>query len=401
MSSILFILKLCYNVILNLLPLFIKGYIMSIKIREALTFDDVLLVPKESDILPKDVNLENKLTKRITLKIPLISSPMDTITEHKMAIAMALCGGLGVIHKNMSLEAQAKEVELVKNFNELDSEENKASVDKNGKLLVAAAIGISDDRYKRIEKLIEAGADIIVIDTAHGHSQNVLKAIKEIKDLYSNIDVIAGNIATSDGAKALIDVGVDAIKIGIGAGSICTTRIIAGIGVPQLTAISDASQIAKKNNVCSIADGGIKYSGDIVKAFAIGADAIMAGGLFSSTYEAPGDVIIIDGKKYKPYRGMGSVGAMIQGSKDRYFQSEVINKSKFVPEGIEGVTEYKGHVADVIYQIIGGVRAGMGYVGAKNIGELQEKAEFVKITNQGLAESHVHDVKITSKAPNY
>lgn len=377
------------------------------KIREALTFDDVLLVPKESDILPKDVNLERKLTKRITLKIPLISSPMDTITEHKMAIAMALCGGLGVIHKNMSLEAQAKEVEIVKNFNEIEdinskvSSVAKPSVDEKGKLLVAAAVGISEDRYKRIEKLIEAGADIIVIDTAHGHSQNVLKAIKEIKKLYSNIDLIAGNIATSDGAKALIDAGVDAIKIGIGAGSICTTRIIAGVGVPQLTAISDASEIAKKNNIGSIADGGIKYSGDIVKAFAIGADAIMAGGLFSSTYEAPGDVIIIDGKKYKPYRGMGSVGAMIQGSKDRYFQSEVVNKSKFVPEGIEGVTEYKGHVADVVYQIIGGVRAGMGYVGAKTINELQEKAEFVKITNQGLAESHVHDVKITSKAPNY
>ncbi len=369
-------------------------------IREALTFDDVLLVPKESDILPKDVNLERKLTKKITLKIPLISSPMDTITEHKMAIAMALCGGLGVVHKNMPLEMQAKEVEAVKNFNEIENK-NLSSVDKNGKLLVAAAIGISEDRYKRIEKIIEAGVDIIVIDTAHGHSQNVLKAIKEIKKLYSYIDVIAGNIATSEGAKALIDAGVDAIKIGIGAGSICTTRIIAGIGVPQLTAILDASQIAKKNNVGSIADGGIKYSGDIVKAFAVGADAIMAGGLFSSTYEAPGDVIIIDGKKYKPYRGMGSVGAMIQGSKDRYFQSEVINKSKFVPEGIEGVTEYKGHVADVIYQIIGGVRAGMGYVGAKNIDELQEKAEFVKITNQGLAESHVHDVKITSKAPNY
>lgn len=374
------------------------------KIREALTFDDVLLVPKESDILPKDVNLERKLTERITLKIPLISSPMDTITEHKMAIAMALCGGLGVIHKNMSFEAQAKEVETVKNFDETgnkDSLTDKSSVDKKGKLLVAAAIGISEDRYKRIEKLIEAGVDAIVIDTAHGHSQNVLKAIKEIKKLYSDIDIIAGNIATSDGAKALIDAGADAIKIGIGAGSICTTRIIAGIGVPQLTAISDASEIAKKNNVGSIADGGIKYSGDIVKAFAIGADAVMAGGLFSSTYEAPGDVIIIDGKKYKPYRGMGSVGAMIQGSKDRYFQSEVVSKSKFVPEGIEGVTEYKGHVADVIYQIIGGVRAGMGYVGAKNIGELQEKAEFVKITNQGLAESHVHDVKITSKAPNY
>lgn len=374
------------------------------KIREALTFDDVLLVPKESDILPKDVNLERKLTKRITLKIPLISSPMDTITEHKMAIAMALCGGLGVIHKNMSFEAQAKEVETVKNFNETENKNSltdKSSVDKKGKLLAAAAIGISEDRYKRIEKLIEAGVDAIVIDTAHGHSQNVLKAIKEIKKLYSDIDIIAGNIATSDGAKALIDAGADAIKIGIGAGSICTTRIIAGIGVPQLTAISDASEIAKKNNVGSIADGGIKYSGDIVKAFAIGADAIMAGGLFSSTYEAPGDVIIIDGKKYKPYRGMGSVGAMIQGSKDRYFQSEVISKSKFVPEGIEGVTEYKGHVADVIYQIIGGVRAGMGYVGAKNINELQKKAEFVKITNQGLAESHVHDVKITSKAPNY
>lgn len=374
------------------------------KIREALTFDDVLLVPKESDILPKDVNLERKLTKRITLKIPLISSPMDTITEHKMAIAMALCGGLGVIHKNMSFEAQAKEVETVKNFNETENKNSltdKSSVDKKGKLLAAAAIGISEDRYKRIEKLIEAGVDAIVIDTAHGHSQNVLKAIKEIKKLYSDIDIIAGNIATSDGAKALIDAGADAIKIGIGAGSICTTRIIAGIGVPQLTAISDASEIAKKNNVGSIADGGIKYSGDIVKAFAIGADAVMAGGLFSSTYEAPGDVIIIDGKKYKPYRGMGSVGAMIQGSKDRYFQSEVISKSKFVPEGIEGVTEYKGHVADVIYQIIGGVRAGMGYVGAKNINELQKKAEFVKITNQGLAESHVHDVKITSKAPNY
>lgn len=374
------------------------------KIREALTFDDVLLVPKESDILPKDVNLERKLTERITLKIPLISSPMDTITEHKMAIAMALCGGLGVIHKNMSFEAQAKEVETVKNFDETENKDSltdKSSVDKKGKLLVAAAIGISEDRYKRIEKLIEVGVDAIVIDTAHGHSQNVLKAIKEIKKLYSDIDIIAGNIATSDGAKALIDAGADAIKIGIGAGSICTTRIIAGIGVPQLTAISDASEIAKKNNVGSIADGGIKYSGDIVKAFAIGADAVMAGGLFSSTYEAPGDVIIIDGKKYKPYRGMGSVGAMIQGSKDRYFQSEVVSKSKFVPEGIEGVTEYKGHVADVIYQIIGGVRAGMGYVGAKNIGELQEKAEFVKITNQGLAESHVHDVKITSKAPNY
>lgn len=373
---------------------------MSIEIREALTFDDVLLVPQESDILPKDVSLRRKLTNKITLNTPLISSPMDTVTESQMAIAMALCGGLGVIHKNMPLEQQAKEVEIVKSFKDIENKE-KASLASNGSLIAAAAIGISEDRYERIEKLIQAGVDLIVIDTAHGHSKNVLTAIKEIKDKYKEVEVIAGNIATADGAKALIDAGVDAIKIGIGAGSICTTRIIAGVGVPQLTAISDASEIAKKNNVGSIADGGIKYSGDIVKAFAIGADAVMAGGLFSSTYEAPGDVIIIDGKKYKPYRGMGSVGAMIHGSKDRYFQSEVVNKSKFVPEGIEGVTEYKGHVADVVYQIVGGVRAGMGYIGARDIETLQKKAQFIRITNQGLAESHVHDVKITSKAPNY
>lgn len=373
---------------------------MPIQMREALTFDDVLLVPKESDILPKDVSLIRKLTKRVTLNIPLISSPMDTVTESRMAIAMALNGALGVIHKNMSLEQQAEEVKIVKNFKDIKNKE-KATLSADGALIAAAAIGISYDRYERIEKLIEAKVDVIVIDTAHGHSKNVLKAIKDIKDKYKEVDVIAGNIATSDGAKALIDAGADAIKIGIGAGSICTTRIIAGVGIPQLTAIYDASEIARKNNVGAIADGGIKYSGDIVKAFAIGADAVMAGGLFSSTYEAPGDVIIIDGKKYKPYRGMGSIGAMIHGSKDRYFQSEVVNKAKFVPEGIEGVTEYKGHVSDVIYQIIGGIRAGMGYIGAKDIESLQNRAEFIRITNQGLAESHVHDVKITSKAPNY
>ena len=373
---------------------------MPANLKEALTFDDVLLVPQESDILPKDVSLERKLTKKITLKTPLISSPMDTVTESQMAIAMALCGGLGVIHKNMPLEQQAKEVAIVKSFKDIENKE-KASIDEKGSLIAAAAIGISDDRYERTEKLIEAGVNIIVIDTAHGHSKNVLDAIADIKKKYTQVEVIAGNIATKDGAKALIDAGVDAIKIGIGAGSICTTRIIAGVGVPQLTAIEDASEIAKQYNVGAIADGGIKYSGDIVKAFAIGADAVMAGGLFSSTYEAPGEVIIIDGKKYKPYRGMGSVGAMLHGSKDRYFQSEVVNKSKFVPEGIEGVTEYKGHVSDVVYQITGGIRSGMGYIGARTIEELQKKAVFLKITNQGLAESHVHDVKITSKAPNY
>lgn len=377
---------------------------MSIQAKEALTFDDVLLVPQESDILPHDVSLESKLTSNITLKTPLISSPMDTVTESQMAIAMALCGGLGVIHKNMPLELQAKEVEIVKSFSDFSSVENKDNISlskKDGKLLVAAAIGISEDRYDRIEALIKAGVDAIVIDTAHGHSKNVLVAIKELKNNYSQVDVIAGNIATKDGALALIDSGVDAIKIGIGAGSICTTRIIAGVGVPQLTAVAEASKVASDNNVGAIADGGIKYSGDIVKAFAVGANAVMAGGLFSSTYETPGEVIVIDGKKYKLYRGMGSVGAMIYGSKDRYFQSKVDVKSKFVPEGIEGVTEYKGHIADVIYQLVGGIRAGMGYVGAKDLKSLRDKAEFVRITNQGLAESHVHDVKITTKAPNY
>ncbi len=377
---------------------------MSIQAKEALTFDDVLLVPQESDILPHDVSLESKLTSNITLKTPLISSPMDTVTESQMAIAMALCGGLGVIHKNMPLELQAKEVEIVKSFSDFSSVENKDNISlskKDGKLLVAAAIGISEDRYDRIEALIKAGVDAIVIDTAHGHSKNVLVAIKELKNNYSQVDVIAGNIATKDGALALIDSGVDAIKIGIGAGSICTTRIIAGVGVPQLTAVAEASKVASDNNVGAIADGGIKYSGDIVKAFAVGANAVMAGGLFSSTYETPGEVIVIDGKKYKLYRGMGSVGAMIYGSKDRYFQSKVDVKSKFVPEGIEGVTEYKGHIADVVYQLVGGIRAGMGYVGAKDLKALRDKAEFVRITNQGLAESHVHDVKITTKAPNY
>lgn len=372
---------------------------MSLKIREALTFDDVLLVPKKSEVLPKDVSLSSKLTKNITLKIPFLSSPMDTVTESKMAISMASLGGMGVIHKNLTIENQAKEVKAVKNF--VIKDKDKAAIDKEGKLIVAAAVGISEDRYKRIEALIEAKVNAIVIDTAHGHSENVLKVVKDIRKMYSKIDIIAGNIATADGAKALIDSGVDAIKIGIGSGSICTTRIIAGIGVPQFTAVYDASKVAKENKVGAIADGGVKYSGDIVKAIAVGANAVMAGGLFSSTDEAPGDVIIIDGKKYKSYRGMGSIGAMKLGSKDRYFQSEIVTFSKFVPEGIEGITEYKGSVESVIYQLVGGLRSGMGYMGAKNISTLQKNAEFVKITNQGLVESHVHNVTITTKAPNY
>ena len=370
---------------------------MSIKMREALTFDDVLLVPQESDILPKDVSLKRKLTNRITLNIPLISSPMDTVTESKMAIAMALCGGLGVIHKNMPLEQQAKEIEEVKNFKDIENKE-KASLDSNGTLIAAAAIGISEDRYERIEKLIEAGVNAIVIDTAHGHSQNVLKAIKEIKDKYKDVDVIAGNIATADGAKALIDAGVDAIKIGIGAGSICTTRIIAGVGVPQLTAIYDASEIAKKNNVGSIADGGIKYSGDIVKALAAGADVVMVGSLVAGCEESPGENEIYQGRQFKTYRGMGSLAAMGKGSTDRYFQN---NSKKLVPEGVEGRVAYKGLLTDTIYQLLGGIRAGMGYTGCETISKLYEKAKFVKITGAGLKESHPHDIQITKESPNY
>lgn len=372
---------------------------MPLKIREALTFDDVLLVPQKSAVLPKDVSLYGKLTRNITLKIPLISSPMDTVTESKMAIGMALLGGMGVIHKNFTVENQAKEVKTVKSFNVKDK--TVSNVDIDGKLTVAAAVGISEDRYKRIDALIEAGVNAIVIDTAHGHSSNVIKVVSEIRKLYGKVDIIAGNIATSDGAKALIDAGVDAVKIGIGSGSICTTRIIAGIGVPQFTAVYDASKVAINNKVGAIADGGIKYSGDIVKALAAGASAVMAGGLFSSTDEAPGDAIIIDGKQYKSYRGMGSIGAMKLGSKDRYFQNEIVTFSKFVPEGIEGVTEYKGKIEAVVYQLVGGIRSGMGYVGAKNIKALRKNAEFVRITNQGLVESHVHNVKITTKAPNY
>lgn len=366
---------------------------------EALTFDDVLLIPQESDILPQDVSLKTKLTRNIEINIPLITSPMDTITESNMAIAMANLGGIGIIHKNLSAELQALEVSKVKQSAVKDK--NLASLDKKNRLLVGAAIGVSADKYERIEKLLEAEIDVLVIDTAHGHSKNVIESIKEIKKRYPHIEIIAGNIATADGAKALIDCGVDAIKIGIGSGSICTTRIVCGIGVPQLTAISDASKIAKQNGIISIADGGVKSSGDIVKALAIGADCVMAGGLYAGTEEAPGETIDYDGKKQKLYRGMGSIAAMELGSKDRYFQGGITNSSKFVPEGIEGVSPYKGSVESIVYQLVGGIRSGLGYTGSINIAELQKRAKFVRITNQGLIESHVHDVTILKEAPNY
>ena len=371
-------------------------------VKEGLTFDDVLLIPAESHVLPNEVDLHTQLAPNLKLNIPIISAGMDTVTEGAMAIAIALQGGLGVIHKNMSITAQAGEVANVKNV-VVPSNITKAAVDDNNHLLVAAAIGVTSDTFERAEALIEKGADAIVIDTAHGHSAGVLRKIKEIRDHFPHVTLIAGNIATGDAARALFDAGVDIVKVGIGPGSICTTRVVAGVGVPQITAIYDAATAAREYHKPIIADGGMKYSGDIVKALAAGGNAVMLGSMLSGTTEAPGEVFESDGQKYKTYRGMGSVGAMAQahGSSDRYFQGGVNEANKLVPEGVEARVEYKGDVSDIIFQIIGGLRSGMGYVGAATIADLRENAQFVKITNAGLRESHPHDVQITKKAPNY
>lgn len=370
--------------------------------KKGLTFDDVLLIPAESHVLPNEVDLSTKLADNIKLNIPLISAGMDTVTEGAMAIAMALKGGLGVVHKNMSIQAQASEVANVKSVI-VPSNASKAAVDDQNRLLCAAAVGVTSDTFKRAEALLEAGADAIVIDTAHGHSAGVLHKIKEIRDHFPNQTLIAGNVATGDATRALFDAGVDVVKVGIGPGSICTTRIVAGVGVPQITAIYDAATAAREYHKPIIADGGIKYSGDVVKALAAGGNVVMLGSMLSGTTEAPGDIFEDNGKKYKSYRGMGSVGAMAQahGSSDRYFQGGVNEANKLVPEGIEARVEYKGDVSDVIFQIDGGLRSGMGYCGAANIPELIEKTQFVQITNAGLRESHPHDVQMTKLAPNY
>ena len=371
-------------------------------VKEGLTFDDVLLIPAESHVLPNEVDLHTQLAPNLKLNIPIISAGMDTVTEGAMAIAIALQGGLGVIHKNMSITAQAGEVANVKNV-VVPSNITKAAVDDNNHLLVAAAIGVTSDTFERAEALIEKGADAIVIDTAHGHSAGVLRKIKEIRAHFPDITLIAGNIATGDAARALFDSGVDIVKVGIGPGSICTTRVVAGVGVPQITAIYDAATAAREYHKPIIADGGMKYSGDIVKALAAGGNAVMLGSMLSGTTEAPGEIFESDGHKFKTYRGMGSVGAMAQahGSSDRYFQGGVNEANKLVPEGVEARVEYKGDVSDIVFQIIGGLRSGMGYVGAATIADLRENAQFVKITNAGLRESHPHDVQITKKAPNY
>jgi len=479
-------------------------------IKEALTFDDVLLVPNYSEVLPAEVDVSTKLTKNIKLNIPIISAAMDTVTESDLAIAIARQGGIGIVHKNMSIEEQAEEIDRVKRsesgmivnpvtvspeqtiaeaeelmrrykisglpvtdskgkllgiitnrdirfvkdfsrkIGDVMTKENLKTVpvgttldeakeilhkykieklpvvdekgnlkglitikdiekrekypnackDKLGRLMVGAAVGVGKESIERVRALVNAGVDVIVVDTAHGHSKGVLDTVEKIKSEFPEVDLIAGNVATPEATEALIKSGADAVKVGIGPGSICTTRIVAGVGVPQLTAIVECSKVADRYGVSIIADGGIKFSGDIVKAIGAGASVVMIGSLFAGTKESPGELILYQGRSYKVYRGMGSLGAMKKGSKDRYFQSEVEEK-KLVPEGIEGMVPYRGPLADTIHQLVGGLRAGMGYCGAATIDEMRKKARFVKITSAGLKESHVHDVTITKEAPNY
>lgn len=480
-------------------------------LQQALTFDDVLLVPAHSVVMPREVNLSTQLTRNIKLNIPLVSAAMDTVTEAPLAIVLAQEGGMGIIHKNMSISQQASHVSRVKRFEsgvvndpitispnmtvrdvfeltnkhkisglpvvdngkivgivtnrdlrfetnldqpiknimtprhklitvqegasreeaihllhqyrlervlvidrsdtlkglitvkdiQKSSEHPLACKDSNGRLRVGAAVGVGEGTEERVEALAKAGTDVIVVDTAHGHSQGVLNRVSWVKKNYPKIEVIGGNIATADAALALIDSGADGVKVGIGPGSICTTRIVAGVGVPQISAIANVHEALKKSGVPFIADGGIRFSGDISKAIAAGANSVMLGGMFAGTEEAPGEVELYQGRSYKSYRGMGSVGAMQKGSSDRYFQESNGNVDKLVPEGIEGRVPYKGSVLAVIHQLMGGLRASMGYVGCATINEMRDKAEFVQITAAGMRESHVHDVQITKEAPNY
>ena len=390
-------------------------------IGDGITFDDVLLVPGYSQVIPNQVDLSTNLTKTIKLNIPMMSAGMDTVTEHRMAIAMARQGGIGIIHKNMSIEAQAEEAKAIlakarkeklpivdDNFNlkglitikdiEKTIKYPLAAKDKQGRLLCGAGVGITANVLDRVAALVESKVDVVVLDSAHGHSENVLRCLRMIKENYPDLPVIAGNVATAEGTKALIEAGADAVKVGIGPGSICTTRIVSGIGVPQITAIMDAYSVAKEYGVPIIADGGIKYSGDMTKALAAGGSICMMGSIFAGCDEAPGTFELFQGRKYKVYRGMGSIAAMENGSKDRYFQSDA---KKLVPEGVEGRVAYKGSVEDTVFQLVGGIRSGMGYCGTPSIPELQERGRFVKISAAALKESHPHDIHITKEAPNY
>ena len=354
-------------------------------IKEALTFDDVLLLPRFSSVVPSQTDLGTNLSKKIELKLPFISSAMDTVTESKMAIAMANNGGLGVVHRNLKIQKQCNEIKKVKEKN----------------LKVGAAIGTSQNEINRAKQLIDNGVDLLVIDTAHGHSKNVLFTLNKVKKISKKIPVCVGNIATSEAAKTLYNSGADILKVGIGPGSICTTRMVAGIGVPQITAIINVKNSMKNKNIKIISDGGIKFSGDIIKAIAAGADAIMMGSIFAGTEESPGKKFKVKNKLYKLYRGMGSIGAMSSGSSERYFQKNYKDKSKFVPEGVESRVLYKGNVDKIIYQLQGGLRSSMGYIGAQNIRDIIKKSKFIKITKAGFYESMVHSVETIKSSPNF
>ena len=356
-----------------------------VTIKESLTFDDVLLLPRYSEVLPSDTDISVNLTKKIILKVPFLSSAMDTVTESRMAIAIAEAGGIGIIHRNLNIKNQTKEIIKV----------------KKKKLLVGAAVGTNKEDIDRAKSLVANGCDLLVIDTAHGHSLKVLKILSKLKKIGEEIPICVGNIATGEAAKKLYNSGADIIKVGIGPGSICTTRMVAGIGVPQISAIMEVKKALKKKKIKIISDGGIKFSGDIAKALAAGADAIMMGSIFAGTNESPGKKFKLRGKIYKHYRGMGSIGAMSSGSANRYFQKNFKDKSKFVPEGVEGRVEYKGNVSKIIYQLKGGLRSSMGYIGAKKLSHISKNAQFIKITKAGFYESMVHSVEITQKTINY
>ncbi len=355
---------------------------------EALSFDDVLILPQRSSVLPKDVDLTTRLTRALRLDIPLVSAAMDTVTEFEMALRMAREGGIGIIHRNMDIPRQVLEVRKVK-----ESEQ--------GRLCVGAAVGTGGDSTERAEALIRAGVDVLVVDTAHGHSERVLRFVERIKKGDPKAQVIAGNVGTAEAVRDLVEAGADGIKVGIGPGSICTTRIVAGVGVPQFSAILEAVSEAQKTGVPVIADGGIRFSGDIVKALAAGAECVMIGSLFAGTDESPGKQILHRGQVYKSYRGMGSLGAMQNGSADRYSQEDVQTETKLVPEGVEGMVPCKGTVSTTIHQLLGGLKSGMGYVGAKNVKELRKRAKFIRQTAAGRREGHVHDVTVAKEAPNY
>lgn len=354
-------------------------------ITEALTYDDVLLMPQDSSVTPDKVSTATTLSETLKLDIPLLSAAMDTVTEYDMAVTMARAGGLAVLHRNMSVEAQC---DIVKKL-------------KPDSLSCAAAVGTGEAQLDRAKALIAEGVAMIIVDTAHGHSAGVIEQVRNVRALCPHVTICGGNIATARAAEALIQAGANCVKVGVGPGSICTTRIVAGVGVPQLTAVMNVASVTKKHGVALIADGGLRHSGDIVKALSAGADAVMIGSLLAGTDEAPGESITINGEKYKAYRGMGSIGAMQEGSADRYFQKNTTDGKKLVAEGVEGLVKAKGSATDIVYQLVGGLRSGMGYIGAETIAAMPSRAEFVKITNAGLKESHVHDLAAMTAAPNY